>query len=168
MNKRVFFALWPDDRQRDRLRNAITPFARQIEGTAILRGNWHVTLAFVGGIAEERIPALLEAARAVRVEAFRLRFDRVEHWPRPKLAVLLAQAVPAELERVVASLEVVLADAGIATDERRFRPHISFARRARSFEAERLAQPVDTEWERFELLESLPEPGGASYRPLSL
>jgi hypothetical protein len=33
--KRVFFALWPDDRQRDRLRNAISPFARQIEGTAV-------------------------------------------------------------------------------------------------------------------------------------
>ncbi len=167
-NKRVFFALWPDDRQRDRLRNAISPFARQIEGNPVFRGNWHTTLAFVGAFPEERIPSLMDAARAVRVEPFRLRFDRVEFWPRPKLAVLLAQAIPAELEQLVGALAVVLADAGIPADERRFRPHISFARRARSFEAERLAQPVDTEWDRFELLESTPEPGGASYRPLSL
>lgn len=165
-NKRVFFALWPDDRQRDRLRNAISPFARQIEGTAVYRGNWHVTLAFIGAFPEARIPTLLEAAAAVRVLPFRLRFDRVEYWPRPKLAVLLAQAVPTELEALVAALGVVLADAGVATDDRLFRPHITFARRARSFEAERLAQPIDTEWDRFELLESLPEPGGSSYRPL--
>jgi 2'-5' RNA ligase len=167
-NKRVFFALWPDDRQRDRLRNAISPFARQIEGTAVYRGNWHVTLAFIGGFPAERIPALLEAAAAVHVEPFRLRFDRVEYWPRPKLAVLLAQAVPSELEALVDALGVVLADAGVATDDRRFRPHITFTRRAKSFDTERLSQPVDTEWDHFELLESLPEPGGSSYRPLKL
>ena len=166
--KRVFFALWPDDRQRDRLRNAISPFARQIEGTAVYRGNWHVTLAFVGSFPSERIPALLEAAAAVRIEPFRLRFDRVEYWPRPKLAVLLAQAVPSELEALVDALGVVLTDAGIATDDRRFRPHITFTRRARNFETERLAQPVDTEWDHFELLESLTEPGGSSYRPVKL
>lgn len=165
-DRRVFFALWPDDRQRDRLRNAISPFARQVEGSAVLRGNWHVTLAFVGDYPEDRIPALREAARAVRVEPFRLRFDHVEYWPRPKLAVLVAQAVPAELERLVASLNVVVADAGVLPEERRFRPHITIVRRARPFETQRLTQPLPTEWDRFELMESVPEPGGSSYRPL--
>lgn len=166
-SRRVFFALWPDDRQRDRLRNAISPVARLIEGTAVLRGNWHVTLAFVGNYPEAQLPALTEAARAVRAEPMRLRFDRVEYWPRPKLAVLAAQAVPAELERLVAALNVVVADAGVEPEDRRFRPHITVVRRARPFETIRLTQPLVTEWDRFELLESVPEPGGASYRPLA-
>jgi RNA 2',3'-cyclic 3'-phosphodiesterase len=165
-SKRLFFALWPDDRQRDRLRNTIGPLAGAIEGDPVYRANWHVTLAFIGEFRDDRIPALMEAARAVPVELFRLRFDRVEFWPRPKLAVLLAKAVPEECEQLVAALNVVIQDAGVAIDDRRFRPHITIARRARAFEAQRLAQPAVVEWRGFELVESVPEPGGPSYRPL--
>ncbi len=164
--KRLFFALWPDDRQRDRLRDAISPVAKLVEGTTVYRANWHVTLAFIGEFPEERIPALVEATRAVRFEPFRLRFDRAEYWPRPKVAVLAAQTVPAECERLVASLNVVIEDAGVAPDDQRFRPHITIVRRARPFETQRLAQPAMVEWSGFELVESVPEPGGSSYRPL--
>ena len=45
--KRIFFALWPDDRQRDQLRNVISPAAKEVEGEAIHRGSWHVTLAVI-------------------------------------------------------------------------------------------------------------------------
>ena len=89
--------------------------ARQVEGEALLRGNWHVTLAFIGSFPELRIPALLQAAQAVTVEPFRLRFDRVEYWPRPKLGVLLAQAVPPELARLVDALNAIVSAAGVAT-----------------------------------------------------
>lgn len=164
--KRLFFALWPDDRQRDLLRNAISPVAKQVEGTAVYRGDWHVTLAFIGEFEERRIPELLEAASAVPVEPFRLRFDRAEFWPRPKVAVLAAQAVPAELEALVTSLHAILMDAGVLIDEQRFRPHITIARRGRPFESQRLAQPVTVEWDGFELVESVAERGGRSYSPV--
>ena len=165
-NRRLFFALWPDDRQRDRLRDIISPLSRQVEGDAVLRGNWHVTLAFIGSFPELRIPSLLQAAQAVTVEPFRLRFDRVEYWPRPKLGVLLAQAVPPELATLVKALNAIISAAGVAPDDRLFRPHITFTRRARAFEAQRLARPHVTDWAGFKLLESAPEPGGAGYRPL--
>jgi 2'-5' RNA ligase len=56
--------------------------------------------------------------------------------------------------------------AGVMPDERMFRPHITFARRSRPFEAQSLAQPLDTEWHRFVLLESVSDPGGVTYRPV--
>ena len=164
--KRLFFALWPDDRQRDQLRNVISPVAREIEGDAVYRGNWHVTLAFIGDFPESSIPDLRAAAHAIPVEPFRLRFDRAEFWPRPKIAVLVAQTVPAELERLVDSLNAVLIDAGMLPEERRFRPHITVVRRARSFETQRLAQPAMLEWDSFELVESVAGTGGSTYRPL--
>jgi hypothetical protein len=37
-------------------------------------------------------------------------------------------------------------------------------RRARPFETQRLAQPAVIEWSGFELVESISQPGGASYR----
>jgi 2'-5' RNA ligase len=167
-SRRLFVALWPDSRQRDQLRDVISPLARQLEGDRVLRGNWHVTLAFLGAYPEARIPALLTAAQSVTVEPFRLRFDRAEYWPRPKLGVLLARAVPPELERLVTALTGIVTAAGVAPDERLFRPHVTFLRRARPFEPQRLARPHDTEWSGFELLESLAEPGGSNYRPLTL
>ena len=54
------------------------------------RRNWHVTLAFIGPCPENRIPYRLERADELRVEPFRLYFDRLEYWPRPRVASLSA------------------------------------------------------------------------------
>lgn len=164
--KRLFFGLWPDDRQRELLRNAISPVAKLVEGSAVYRGEWHVTLAFIGDFDERRIPELQQAASEIPVEPFRLRFDRAEYWPRPKVAALVAQTVPSELEDLVSSLHSILTDAGVLVDEQRFRPHITIVRRARPFETERLAQPVTVEWSGFELIESVADHGSRSYHPL--
>lgn len=164
--KRLFFALWPDDRQRDQLRNAISPVAKLVEGTAVYRGDWHVTLAFIGDFPEASIPDLLQAVRVIPVEPFRLRFDRAEFWPRPKIAVLAAQTVPTELARIVQWLNTLLTEAGVVLESQRFRPHITIVRRARPFETQRLAQPAMVEWSGFELIESVRSPGGSKYVPV--
>ena len=164
--KRLFFALWPDDRQRDSLRNAISPVAKLVEGSAVYRGNWHVTLAFVGDFEDRLIPDLKEAAGAILFEPFRMRFDRCEYWPRPRVAVLAAQTVPPALEHLVESLNLVLKDFGVAVDERRYRPHITVVQRARQFETQRLAQAAVVEWQGFELIESVRTHGQRSYHPL--
>ena len=165
-NKRLFFALWPDDRQRDRLRDIISPMSKSIEGTLAYRGNWHVTLAFVGEFPEEKIPELQLAASKIVVEPFRLRFDRVEFWPRQKLACLIGASVPPELERLVGSVNDVLGAFGIEPEEFTYRPHVTVATRARQFETQRLAQPAVSEWSGFELIESISQPGSVTYRPV--
>jgi 2'-5' RNA ligase len=165
-SKRLFFALWPTDRERDRLRDIISPMAKNIEGCATFSGNWHVTLAFVGEFPEEMIPALQLAASKIEVEPFRLRFDRVEHWSQPMVACLVGASLPAELEKLVGSLNEVLAQFDIAPDTYSFRPHVTVATRARMFETQRLAQPAVSEWSEFELVESISTPGNITYRPL--
>jgi len=164
--KRLFFALWPDSRQRDRMRDLIAPAAKQIEGRAVFRGDWHVTLKFIGAFPERRVPELLERAAAVPVESFRTRFDRVEFWPRPKVACLVCPTVPPELERLVTALDSLAGDFEVAPEEWRFRPHITVVRRARPFETQRLAQPAVVDWSGFELVESIGGPNGSSYQPL--
>jgi len=164
--KRLFFALWPDHRQRERLRDVVNSVAKTVEGQPVDRRNWHVTLAFIGAFPEHRVPLLLERAAEIRVEPFRLNFDRLEYWPRPRVASLTAAAVPAELQALVDALNSVLRDAGIEPEERVYRPHITVVRRARAFSTERLAQRTSTEWSSFELMESVSGPGGVSYVPL--
>lgn len=164
--RRLFFALWPDDRQRDRLRDHISPVAKLIEGQHVYRGSWHVTTAYIGGFEEQRIPDLQARAAEIDVEPFRMRFDRVEFWPRPRVACLMASTVPAELEQLVDSLNAVLAEFGVEVEDRTYRPHITVVRRANRFETQRLAQPALVEWSGYELVESISQPGGATYHPL--
>ena len=164
--RRLFFALWPDDRQRDRLRDHISPVAKLVEGQHVYRGSWHVTTAFIGDFEERRIPDLLARAAEIQVEPFRTRFDRVEFWPRPRVACLVGATVPVALEQLVTSLNGVLAEFDVPIEDRTYRPHITVVRRANRFETQRLAQPADVEWSGFELIESISQPGGARYTPV--
>ena len=163
---RLFFALWPDHRQRDRLRDVINSVARTVEGRHVDRRNWHVTLVFIGAFPENRVPYLQERAAEIEVQPFRLNFDRLEFWPRPRVASLVAATVPPELQQLVDSLNNIVADLGLEPEDRVYRPHITVVRNARQFTTERLTQRVPTEWSSFELVESVSGPGGATYRPL--
>ena len=78
----------------------------------------------------------------------------------------MTPTVPPELQALVQQLNAVLLKAGILVEERTYRPHITVARNVRPFETMRLAQAAVTEWDGFELIESVPEPGGVVYRPI--
>ncbi len=164
--KRLFFALWPDHRQRERLREVITSVAKTVEGKAVERRNWHVTLAFIGAFPEDRVPFLLERAAEIHVEPFRLNFDRLEYWPRPRVASLSAATVPPELQTLVDSLNGLMIELGLKPEDRTYRPHITVARNARAFTTERIAQRTIIDWSGFELVESVSGPSGVSYVPL--
>ena len=164
--KRLFFALWPDVRQRDRLRDVINSVAKTVEGRPVDRANWHITLPYIGDIEERHIPDLQEMAAQVQMEPFRLVFDRLEFWARPKVACLAVAMVPAELERLVTSLNDVIQMVGVSPPDRTYRPHITVSRNVRAFTTERLSQRVTTEWSSFEIVESVSTPGNESFYPL--
>ena len=164
--RKLFFALWPDARQRDRLRDVISPAARLIDGRAVPRDNWHITLLYIGDFPEAAIPGLLTKAAEIHVEPFRTRLDRVEFWPRPRLACLVPTSIPTELARLNQRLQNILNDAGFLLETHQFRPHITVCRQARPFETQRLAQPAMPEWTRFELMESTQQRGQQVYIPL--
>lgn len=164
--RRIFFALWPDDRQRDRLRDVINSVAKTVEGRAVDRRNWHITLAYIGEFPERQLSELLARAGEITVEPFQLNFDRLEFWPRPKVACMVGATVPSELQGLIAQLHVLMQDVGVSPEDRTYRPHITVVRNARTFPTERLTQRVATAWSSFELIESLPGPGEVRYRPL--
>jgi 2'-5' RNA ligase len=164
--KRLFFALWPDLRQQEQLRNTISPIARLVEGNAVNRGNWHVTLVFIGQFPEERVAELLSAVADIQAKPFRLRFDRLSFWQRPRIACMQAMSVPPPLEALVNDLNGVLKSFDCPLERGNYRPHITVVRNARSFESIVLARPLELQWSGFELIESVSSPRGVQYCPL--
>jgi len=125
-----------------------------------------VTLAFIGDFPSGKIPGLLERADGIKAKPFRLTFDRLEFWARPRVASLTAATVPDELQGLVKSLHGLMQHEGVVPEDRTYRPHITVVRNARTFTTERLAQRISTEWSSFELVETVSQPSGAFYRPL--
>ena len=164
--KRLFFALWPDARQRERLRDQVAAYAKTVEGRMMHRANWHVTLAFIGESPAGQVPDLLARAAEIAVEPFRLRFDRIEYWARPRIACLVPSTVPGELEALHHALNSVLVDLGHEPEQHAYRPHVTLVRAARAFTTERLAQPVTFDFDSFELVESISDRGDVRYLPL--
>jgi len=165
-DRKLFFALWPSDRQRDMMRSIINPALSVIEGTPVDRRNWHVTLVYIGPFDEAHIPALLRAVGEIEPFEIRLRFDRISFWPRPKIATVNPRNRPAELETLVTAIEDKLKPFGFEPNERVYRPHITVARNARAFAEQPLARPIDLLWTEFELIESLSTGRGEYYSPL--
>jgi len=165
-DKTLFFALWPSHRQREMLRDAIGPAMSSVEGDTVDRRNWHVTLVYIGDFAEEKIPGLMSAVDVIEPDEIRLRFETLTFWQRPKVACVHARTVPPALEQLVKSLQQALIPFGYAPDPRVYRPHITVARKVRTFPETRLARPVELSWTEFELVESVRLRGEVQYHPV--
>ena len=165
-DKRLFFALWPSSRQRELLRDTINPALSTVEGTPVDRAGWHVTLVFIGDFPEERIPGLMSAVEIIDPGEIRLRFDSVTFWQRPKVACMHARTTPPPLEHLVKSLQQALIPFGYAPDPRVYRPHITVARKVRTFQEVPLARPIELTWTEFDLVESISDRGTVRYYPV--
>jgi 2'-5' RNA ligase len=71
------------------------------------------------------------------------------------------------MQRLVEALQGAVFAAGIEIDQRTYRPHVTVAKNARPFETLRLAQSAVIEWDSFELVESVSQPGGVTYHPVN-
>jgi 2'-5' RNA ligase len=165
---RVFFALWPDAGARDALSALARDTAAQARGRAPSAGNLHLTLAFLGDVAAERIGVLhaLGPAVAAAVPPFTLTLDRVGAFGDGGIAWAGASAPPRDLERLVQSLTGALARDGFPTERRAFHPHVTLARHCRHPSGSGTIVSIAWRVERITLNASERAPGGPRYREL--
>lgn len=126
---RLFTALWPAPPTRDAAL-AWQAAGRWPEGTQrVAPDRLHVTLHFIGPVADARLPEIAAALRGLRGGAFTLRFGRAEAWGRG-LVVGAPVATPPALAALHAAQGNVLRHLGLPVEERPFRPHVTLAREA--------------------------------------
>jgi 2'-5' RNA ligase len=73
---RLFFALWPSPAAAERLASAATDAAARLGGRPTRLETLHLTLAFLGEVADERVPGLLALATNLPAAPFELRIDQ--------------------------------------------------------------------------------------------
>lgn len=160
---RLFLALWPEAPVRESLQAHADQWSWPAPARRTRPERLHVTLHFLGDVAAGLLPAMHDALQ-VGWEGCELVLDTPQVWPGG-IAVLEAGAVPGELADLHAALGERLRTLGIAPEARRYRPHVTLARKAWAARAPADFAPV--RWRagpRFRLVQSLP--GGRGYEPL--
>lgn len=168
---RVFFALWPDERVRARLQQAAIDAARRFAGRAMQPDTLHLTLAFIGAVDLDQLPALHAAAAEASGSAFRLTLDRLGFWPHNRVLWAGSSRTEPELSGLALSLADRLKAAGWPTDVgggRPYAPHITLVRNVgtRRPELPEL-DPIAWDCREFVLVRSRLSSRGAAYEILA-
>lgn len=125
---RLFVGLWPDAGVREALCAQQDAWTWPAGSRPTPPERFHLTLHFLGAVARERVPALVQAL-GVPCEPFDLRLVRAELWPGG-IAVLRPASTPPALQDLHARLGQALHALRQATARERLEPHVTLARRA--------------------------------------
>jgi len=134
--------------------------------------NMHLTLVFLGEVAEDRLLAIMRALSELETAPFQVRVTGLDTFPRA--GVLFAEIEPApRLLQLQARVAESMARCGFVLESRPYHPHITLARfrsslqfnRARSV---RIAESKHSfRMEAVNLYRSRPTPDGSRYEILA-
>jgi 2'-5' RNA ligase len=137
-----FFALWPDTQVRHRLAREAS--RTDVRGRLYHPIDLHMTLVFLGQIADEQLRCVEKTADSIRSESFDLQVDGVGYWRRPRILWAGPKVTPEPLYQLVNDLKSGLAVCGFEAERRRYKPHITLYRKAAGSEP-RVIEPA-IEW----------------------
>lgn len=169
---RLFVALNLSHEEKDGvegIQNALK--AHAAAGNFTRRQNLHMTLAFLGQVPPERIPALRNILKITgdKTIPFVLQYDQMGYFSgkgREKLWYLGCERTP-ELSDLVSRLHKSLKKQGFLLEDRAFVPHVTLCRRCVSDYVPQKIAPVSVNCRSMELMLSEHIDGVLTYTPIS-
>jgi RNA 2',3'-cyclic 3'-phosphodiesterase len=163
--RRLFFALWPDDAQRAALVHAAARTVRHCGGRPVSEDKLHVTLAFLGSVAEPRLPELSAIARRTAATfppdavPITVSLETLEHWAKAQLLAALerndeARAAAPGAAALAQILSAGTLAAGFSPDLKPFRVHVTVARKVAHPPRSCDMRKVEWSFDEFSLIES--------------
>ena len=166
--RRLFFALWPDAPARAALARLAREVAHHAHGRAPREDNLHITLAFMGAVADDRQAALdrIGGEACAGTPPFELALERLGGTGFG-IAWLSPDGLPAPLVKLHSALLAGLVRDGFAPERRMFRPHLTLARHCVRAAHRGAVPPIRWTVERLALVESTLDPAGSRYRDVA-
>jgi 2'-5' RNA ligase len=152
---RLFFALWPDVDAATRLARVAAKLNLTSPGRLVDAKNYHVTLAFLGEVAESRLAVLRQVGGSLQAPRCTIALDSLKFWPQSQVVVAAAQETPPGL----LSLWMQLHEATGLPRAAQLRAHVTLARKVAQPPVVQAMSPILWRATRFSLLRS--ETGGA-------
>ena len=161
---RLFYALWPDTAVQRSLAAWGRDCHRVCGGRVVAAEMLHVTVAFLGEVADDGYATLLEIGGSLGSAGFELVFDRVAFWRHSGIVYASPSRIPEPLAALALVLSERLAGAGLRIEERPFAPHVTLLRNARRSPRDIGFAPVIWQAQALSLIETLRQDGKHAYR----
>jgi len=139
---RLFFALWPGDGLRQRLEHLANDLAARGQGKAVPAAKVHMTLAFLGEVPHDRLPAAVDAASRIKGEAFDLALDEIGSFRSAHVAWVGSSRGHPALTTLQSDLAHELRREGFELETRPFAAHVTLARRIARSIAREAVEPI--------------------------
>ena len=165
---RLFIAILFSEPVRDGLAAAVRNLRPRFQsGNFTSRENLHLTLAFLGETAPQRLDAVRDAMEAVTVPPFRLRIGGIGSFRREGGDIYWAGIERSDaLLLLHEELDAALVRQGFPVERREFRPHLTLVRRAVLYGGAQAGLSVpfqEMDVEKISLMCSRPGEGGRIY-----
>ena len=128
---RLFFAAWPDERAAAKLERWAREASRATGGRVTRAQTIHLTLAFLGEVPADRVPAAADAAGRVSVPAHAFVIEEARFWSHNRIVWAGPTELPAPLGELAAQLRRELQAEGFRLEARPFAAHVTLIRKAR-------------------------------------
>ncbi len=166
--RRLFFALDFDAE----FKSAVHILARSlpvIAGRLMPPENYHMTLRFLGQVAEHGIDEIVEAVQVPEIQPFSLHFGHIGIFGKHKVLFLEPDSVPEALLQLVTSLNRDLRRLHhiVKPARKTFRPHITLYRDCEFVDAMDSRVDLEVRVRGFYLMESRPIKSGVYYTPVA-
>jgi RNA 2',3'-cyclic 3'-phosphodiesterase len=164
---RLFIAVWPPDDVLDAVEELPRPKLVGCRWTT--RDQWHVTLRFLGEMADDELPTVVAALEGIAVDPVTATMGPAVELLNPRIV-----SVPvAGLESVGPAVITATASLGRPPEDRPFRGHLTLARltgvRKRDL-GPAIEAPIDETWpvEEVHVVRSFLSPKGARYETVAV
>jgi len=165
---RLFFALWPDDDVRESFAKYNIKLAQQCTGKPMRASNLHITLAFLGNVAKNRLDCLLPMAKAITFKPFEMTLNHLGIFNSNKIIWAGLEEEPDALMKLATALFKGAIACDIQIDPRPFKPHLTLMRKANSLHEHELElKPVHWQVNDFCLVASVRKLDGVEYKVLN-
>ena len=163
---RCFVAAWPDESTRIALAVLLSDYRPRVEHQRATRvDDLHLTLAFIGSLADEPALAVADAVAALSFKSFMWQPDQLGWFRQAGVVWIGSDAASPDakpLLELAQSTRQVLESAGVAYDRRPLAPHVTLLHGVRHFESVRVA-PINWRVDSIALWRSTGSRTGARY-----
>ena len=128
---RLFVAIEIDPSIRERIHEFVSSLRAKISEARWVRPEgMHITLKFLGNVADERRMTIEKALRSVRGKAITLSLRQLGVFPNPRSPRVLWVGIEAdpELEQLAKAVDQQMGSIGFESEKRAFSPHVTLAR----------------------------------------
>ena len=134
---RLFFALLPDVDVATQLAKLAAQIPVNDSGRLVNTKNFHLTLAFLGAVADARLGTVVTIGQSLRAPSFTVVLDSLVFWSQSHVVVAAARVVPPRLNRLASQLQDAL-----ALPEARFCAHVTLARKVAQAPVPQAMSPI--------------------------